>query len=85
MTPHRVTAVRTFTRSDLVVLGGAAIASAGAGAAHYLGAGAVLAFVCSAVAVALLASLVLDGESNWIGGAALIAVDAIIAAAFWWG
>jgi Ca2+:H+ antiporter len=26
-----------------------------------------------------------DGESNWIEGAALIAVYLIIATAFWWG
>jgi Ca2+:H+ antiporter len=28
---------------------------------------------------------VLDGESNWFEGATLIALYAIIAAAFWWG
>jgi len=55
---HPTAPGRTFTRSDLVVLGGCAIASAAAGATHYLGAGPVLGFVCSAVAVALLASLV---------------------------
>jgi Ca2+:H+ antiporter len=58
MTARHATAGRTFTRSDLVVLGGAAIASTGAGATHFLGAGPVLAFLCCAAAVALLASLV---------------------------
>ena len=53
-----MTAARTLTRSDLVVLGGSLLASAAAGATRFLGAGAVFAFLCSAVAVALLASLV---------------------------
>ena len=49
---------RTFIRSDLVVLVGGAIAVELAAATHYLGGGAVAAFACSAIAVALLASLV---------------------------
>ncbi|MFO1473740.1 MAG: calcium/proton exchanger [Lysobacterales bacterium] len=49
---------RTFIRSDLIVLVGGAIAVALAAATHYLGGGAVAAFACSAIAVALLASLV---------------------------
>ena len=50
--------LRTFTRSDQVVLVGGAIAVALAAVAHYRGSGAVAAFACSATAVALLASLV---------------------------
>jgi Ca2+:H+ antiporter len=51
-------AARTFTRSDLFVLGGGAVAVALSAATHFMAAGPVLAFVCSAAAVALLASLV---------------------------
>ena len=47
-----------FTRSDHVILGGCAGTVVLAGITRYLGGGAVLAFVCSAIAVALLASLV---------------------------
>lgn len=47
-----------LTRSDLVVVGGGAVAVALAGVTHYRGAGEVLPFLCSAVAVTLLASLV---------------------------
>lgn len=50
--------VRTFTRSDLFVLAGGGVAVALAAATHYLGAGPVAAFACSAIAVAMLASLV---------------------------
>lgn len=38
-----------------------------------------------AIAVVLTILVVLDGESNWFEGAALIAVYAVIATAFWWG
>jgi Ca2+:H+ antiporter len=38
-----------------------------------------------AVAVLITAFITVDGESNWIEGAALIAVYLIIATAFWWG
>lgn len=38
-----------------------------------------------ALAVLIAAVITLDGESNWIEGAALVAVYAIIATAFWWG
>ena len=41
--------------------------------------------VSVAVAVIISAFVTFDGESNWIEGAALIAVYAIIAASFWWG
>ena len=41
--------------------------------------------VSVALAVLIAAIITLDGESNWIEGAALVAVYAIIAAAFWWG
>ena len=40
--------------------------------------------VSVALAVIISAFITFDGESNWIEGAALIAVYAIIAAAFWW-
>jgi Ca2+:H+ antiporter len=49
---------RTFTRSDLIVLAGGTVAVALSAATHFLDAGPVLAFLCSAIAVALLASLV---------------------------
>lgn len=48
----------TFTRSDLVVLGGGAVAVVLAGIAHYGGWASVTAFVVSAIAVTLLATLV---------------------------
>src|SRR6266571_1809964 len=38
-----------------------------------------------AIAVIVTVLVVLDGESNWFEGATLIALYAIIAAAFWWG
>jgi Ca2+:H+ antiporter len=41
--------------------------------------------VSVAIAVILTAFITFDGESNWIEGAALIAVYAIIATTFWWG
>ena len=47
-----------FVRSDQAILGGAALAVVMAGTTRYLGGGAVLAFACSAIAIALLASLV---------------------------
>ncbi len=47
-----------FIRSDYILLGGSAIMTILAGLTHYLGGGAVLAFLCSSVAVALLATLV---------------------------
>lgn len=37
------------------------------------------------VAILLAAFISFDGESNWLEGAALIAIYVIIAAAFWWG
>ncbi len=49
---------RVLIRSDLVILSGAAVFVALSGITHYSHANAVVAFVCSAVAVALLASLV---------------------------
>ena len=48
----------TFIRSDYVVLGGGVAAVALSGVTHFAGSGAVLPFVCSAVAVTLLAALV---------------------------
>ena len=41
--------------------------------------------VSVAIAVILSAFITFDGESNWVEGAALIAVYVIIAASFWWG
>ena len=41
--------------------------------------------VSVALAVIIAAVITLDGESSWIEGAALVAVYAIIATAFWWG
>jgi Ca2+:H+ antiporter len=52
------TATSSFNRSDWIVLGGSAIAIVLAGSTRYLGGGSVLAFVCSALAVTLLAALV---------------------------
>lgn len=37
------------------------------------------------LAVVVTVIVVLDGESNWLEGAALIVLYGIIAAAFWWG
>jgi Ca2+:H+ antiporter len=37
------------------------------------------------IAVILSAFITFDGESNWIEGAALIAVYVVIATSFWWG
>src|SRR5690348_7661141 len=51
-------AVQTFVRSDLVILGGGGALCVLAGAAHYGHWNSVLAFVVSAAAVCLLASLV---------------------------
>jgi Ca2+:H+ antiporter len=47
-----------LVRSDLVVIGGGALAALLAGLAHYLGWGEIAPFVLSALAVTLLASLV---------------------------
>jgi len=41
--------------------------------------------VSVAIAVIMSAFITFDGESNWIEGAALIAVYGIIATSFWWG
>ena len=53
--PH---AQPTFVRSDYVVLGGGAVFVVLAGVTHVVDAGDVVPFVCSAVAVTVLASLV---------------------------
>jgi Ca2+:H+ antiporter len=37
------------------------------------------------VAIVVTVVVVLDGESNWLEGAALVVLYAIIATAFWWG
>lgn len=41
--------------------------------------------VSVALAVIIAAFITFDGESNWLEGAALVAVYAIIATSFWWG
>jgi Ca2+:H+ antiporter len=48
----------TFTRSDVVVIGGSAVGIALAGLTRYVDLGSVTAFVCSGLAVAALAALV---------------------------
>jgi Ca2+:H+ antiporter len=35
--------------------------------------------------VILATVITIDGESSWLEGAALIALYAVIATAFWWG
>lgn len=40
---------------------------------------------CMLLAVVLAAVITVDGESNWLEGASLIALYVIIATAFWWG
>lgn len=47
-----------FERHDVIVIGGSLVAIVAAGLTRYVGGGAVLAFVCSAAAVTLLAALV---------------------------
>lgn len=49
---------QTFVRSDWLIVGGSALLIAAAAATRFMHAGAVLAFVCSGLAVALLAALV---------------------------
>ena len=49
---------RTFVRSDWLIVGGSALLTAAAGLTRFLGTGAVPAFICSGVAIALLATLV---------------------------
>ena len=58
MTSQITAPPQLFTRSDLVILGGAAVAVVLAGVTRFVPTGAVLPFLCSAVAVTLLASLV---------------------------
>jgi Ca2+:H+ antiporter len=41
--------------------------------------------VATAIAVITVTVVVLDGESNWLEGVALVGLYAITAAAFWWG
>ncbi len=53
-----MTASRTLNRSDMIILGGSAAGIVAAGLTRFVGGGSVLAFICSALAVALLASLV---------------------------
>ena len=44
-----------------------------------------LLLVALLLAVIVTVVVVLDGDSNWLEGAALIVLYAIIATAFWWG
>lgn len=46
---------------------------------------APLLIVAVALSVLIVALIVLDGESNWLEGAILIALYAMIATLFWWG
>jgi Ca2+:H+ antiporter len=46
---------------------------------------APLLVVSVVVAVIITAFIIFDGESNWLEGAILIALYAIIATLFWWG
>src|SRR5690242_13741414 len=55
---EQATATKTFVRSDLVILGGGGALCVLAGVAHYAHWNSVVAFVVSAAAVCLLASLV---------------------------
>ncbi|HKZ09945.1 MAG TPA: hypothetical protein VJL61_04450, partial [Rhodanobacteraceae bacterium] len=47
-----------FVRSDTIVVGGSVLLIVAAGTTRFANAGAVLAFLCSGLAVALLAALV---------------------------
>ena len=58
MSTMTAVATRTFVRSDFVIIGGGAAAVALAGFTRFVGGGVVLTFLCAAVAVTLLASLV---------------------------
>jgi Ca2+:H+ antiporter len=58
MTSSTTASPPTFIRSDYVVLGAGGLAVVAAAVTRFAGGGAVLPFVCSAVAVTLLASLV---------------------------
>ena len=58
VSPAPAGVTRTFVRSDLVILIGGAVFVALAGITNYTHANAIVAFVSSAIAVALLASLV---------------------------
>jgi Ca2+:H+ antiporter len=40
---------------------------------------------CLLLSVVLATVITIDGESNWLEGASLIALYAVIATAFWWG
>jgi Ca2+:H+ antiporter len=42
----------------------------------------IVALVISTVIIALV---ILDGQSNWLEGASLVALYVVIAASFWWG
>ncbi|WP_457255259.1 calcium/proton exchanger [Pedococcus sp. P5_B7] len=57
-TTSTTTSTTTFIRSDYVILGAGGLAVLAAAVTRFAGGGAVLPFVCSAVAVTLLASLV---------------------------
>jgi Ca2+:H+ antiporter len=37
------------------------------------------------IAMLVVTVLVLDGESNWLEGVALVGLYVVIAASFWWG
>jgi Ca2+:H+ antiporter len=44
-----------------------------------------LLIVTLAISTLIIAVVILDGESNWLEGAALIGLYVVVAASFWWG
>jgi Ca2+:H+ antiporter len=44
-----------------------------------------LLIVALVISVLIIAVVILDGESNWLEGSALIGLYVVIAASFWWG
>ena len=45
----------------------------------------VVLVACLLLSVVLATVITIDGESNWLEGASLIALYFIVATAFWWG
>src|SRR5690242_3821780 len=70
-----------FVRSDMIVVGGSVLLIVAAGATRFANAGAVLAFLCSGLAVALLAALVgrsVDQLGNRFGAGATGALQSAL-------
>lgn len=102
-----------FGRTTRFLLGAAIVATVASAVLVVSGGAPVVTFGATAIALAMLASLVgegteqlgarqgltvkgilqsalaavivFDGESNWLGGLALIGLYLIIAASVWWG